>query len=336
MTHAFRRSAGFTIIELSLVLVVLGILAVVLVPMTEVVHDSAMRKTDEDRMEVIKDALLGYIRTTEGIPCVDAGGTDVSTGCDAANTLDRLGVRSNDSRNKAFVFDVNDTLTENEIAVSGNSICTALANIIDPAVPPAAPPEPNLCAQNNANTGNAACAGTNEMAFVLVGRGSDRCFNLENTHAGTVNDAVCPDAVAANRTFENPARNHSRTTDDGYYDDLVVTVTPSELAELLECPAGGGGGTGFTYCPAGEKLAQMSNGDNSAMSFGIGASCYVISEGTTASMGCQPETTSIVVHKNQSCGGALFTNTLANLDTNNDGRADIVCDDANPPNCTWR
>lgn len=324
MIDTLRHSAGFTIIELALVLIVLGILAVALMPMSQVVHDDAMRKQDLASLETAKNALLGYIRINEGAPCVDVAGNQVSSGCDPTQTLDLLGVRATDSRRMTFAYDVNDTLTLAEIAASGNSLCTALANIIDPPFPPATPPVPSVCASTNANTGGTACVAANPMAFVLVGRGSDRCLNLENTHASAGNDAICPTAVAANRIFENPARIHSRTQDDGYYEDLVLTVTPSVLAEAMGCPVGGGSG-GFSYCLAGEKLVQVINGVNNAMGISLSGACYTVDRGTSASLGCLTETSPIEVHSNTSCSALQFSGTVGSLDTNTDGRTDIVC-----------
>jgi prepilin-type N-terminal cleavage/methylation domain-containing protein len=332
MIGTFRHGAGFTLIELALVLIVFGILAVALVPMIQVVHDDAMRKQDLASLETAKNALLGYIRINEGVPCVDAAGDQVSSGCDPTKTLDLLGVRTTDSRRKTFAYDVNDTLTLAEIAASGNSLCTALANIIDPPFPPATPPAPSVCASTNANTGSTACAAANPMVFVLAGRGSDRCLNLENTHASAGNDAVCPTAVAANRIFENPARIHSRTQDDGYYEDLVLTVTPSELAEAMGCPVGGGSG-GFSYCLAGEKMVQVINGVNNAMGVNLSGACFTVDRGTSASLGCLIETTPIEVHTNTSCSSLQFSGTVGSLDTNTDGRTDIVC---TATNCTSR
>jgi len=332
MISASRRGAGFTIIELSLVLIVLGILAVALVPMIQVVHDDAMREQDQASLDSARNALLGYIRIHEGIPCVDAAGNQVSNGCDPTTTLDVLGVRTTDSRRKSFVYDVNDTLTLAEIAASGNSLCTALANIVDPPFPPPSAPEPSVCASTNTNIGNIACAAANPMAFVLAGRGSDRCFNLENTHASATNDSVCPAAVANNRTFENPARIHSRTQDDGYYEDLVLTITPSELAETMDCPIGGGG-SGFNYCLGGETLVQVINGVNNAMGIDLSGACYTVDRGTSASLGCLPESTTLEVHGNTSCSSLQFSGTVGSLDLNSDGRTDVVCTSSN---CTSR
>jgi len=325
MSATLRQNTGFTIIELALVLIVLGILAVALAPMVQSVHDDAMRARDLDSLDSARNALLGYIRVNEGAPCVDAMGNQVSSGCDPTRTLDLLGVRPIDSRRMTFAYDVNDTLTLAEIAASGNSICTALANIIDPPLPPPMPPDPSVCASTNGNTGDTACAAANPMAFVLAGRGSDRCFNLENTYPGGVNDAVCPTAVAANRTFENPARIHSRTQDDGYYEDLVLTVSPTELAEILGCPAGGGGIAGFSYCLAGEKLVQVINGVNNAMGVNLSSACYTVDRGTSASLGCLTESTPLEVHSNTSCSSLQFSGTAGSLDLNGDGRTDIVC-----------
>ncbi len=333
MTGMQSRTDGFTIVELSLVLIVLGILAVALMPMIQAVHDDTMREQDLAGLDSAKKALLGYIRVNEGAPCVDASGNQVSTGCDPAQTLDLLGVRTNDSRRMNFVYDVNDTLTLAEIAASGNSLCNALADIIDPPFPPATPPEPAVCGSANVNTGDVACASSNSMAFVLVGRGSDRCLNLENTHASAANDTLCPTAVAANRTFENPVRIHSRTQDDAYYEDLVLTVTPYELAELMQCPPGGGAGGGFSYCLAGEKLVQVINGVNNAMGIDLNGACYTVDRGTSAALGCLTDATSLEVHGNTSCSSLQFAATVGSLDINSDGRTDVVC---TASNCTSR
>lgn len=333
MIRSRHINKGFTIIELSLVLIVLGILAAMLLPLAQTGHDDSLRQQDMITMETAKDALLGYIRVNEGIPCVDAAGTQVTSGCDPSKTLDLLGVRNVDSRRMTFAYDVNDTLTLAGIAASGSSLCTALADIISPPIPPATLPEPNLCDSPNANTGSAACTATHPMAFVMAGRGSDRCLNLENAHTSAANDSVCPTAVANNRTFENPIRIHSRHQDDGYYEDLVVAVTPAELSELMGCAPGGGSGTAFSYCLSGEKLVQVINGINNAMGISINGLCYTVDRGTTASLGCQTETTAIEVHGNTSCASLIFSGTAGSLDSNTDGRTDVIC---NSTSCSSR
>ncbi len=181
--------------------------------------------------------------------------------------------------------------------------------------------------------GSTACAATSPMAFVLVGRGSDRCLNLENTHTSATNDPVCPAAVAANRTFENPTRIHSRTQDDGYYEDMVLTVTPTELAEAMNCPIGGGSGNGFGYCLDGETLVQVINGVNNAMGISLNGGCYTVDRGTSAGLGCLTEDTPLEVHGNTSCSSLQFSGTVGSLDTNGDGRTDVVCTSSS---CTSR
>jgi prepilin-type N-terminal cleavage/methylation domain-containing protein len=328
------RSAGFTIIELSLVLIVLGILAVALAPMIQVVHDDSMRERDMATMETARKALLGYIRIHEGVPCVDASGSQVASGCDPESTLDLLGVRTTDSRRMTFALDVNDTLTIAGLGASGNTLCEALADIIDPPVPPPIVPEPAICASGNANTGNTACIANNPMAIVMAGRGSDRCFNLENSHASASNDPVCPTAVADNRVFENPARLHSRTQDDGYYEDLVETVTPVELAQLMGCAAGGSGNE-RSICESGETYIQASYGDNSGwLGVRMNGVCYAVGAGTMAALGCVVDGTAMELRSNASCTGSSFYSGLAeDLDTSGDGRADIVC---NNTACVYR
>jgi prepilin-type N-terminal cleavage/methylation domain-containing protein len=330
-THFYN--SGFSIIELSLVLIVFGILAAMIVPLAQSGHEDSLRRQDTNTMETARDALLGYIRVNQGIPCVDATGVQVSTGCDATETLDILGVRSTDSRRLNFAYDVNETLTLADLAASGTGLCTALANIIDPPIPPMTPVEPALCDRANGNTGDTACATTHPMALVLAGRGSDRCLNLENSHGSAANDGVCPLAVADNRTFENPARIQSKTMDDGYYDDQVLTVSPTELAEALDCPAGGGGGSGPGLCLGGESLVQVINGINNSVGISIDGACYTVDRGTTASLGCQVDSTSIGVFGNTSCTTLFFGGTVGSLDINTDGRVDIIC---NSTDCNSR
>ncbi len=334
MMNFRTHNSGFTIIELSLVLIVLGILAVALAPMIQVIHDDSMRDTDATALETARKALLGYIKIHEGVPCVDAGGNQVVTDCDPEATLDLLGVRTNDSRRMSFAYDVNDTLTLEGINVSGNSLCTALADIIDPPVVPVVVPEPAVCASGNANTGATACVANNPMAIVLAARGSDRCFNLENTHASAANDPVCPAAVADNRVFENPVRLHSRTQDDAYYEDLVLGVTPVELAQLLGC--GPGGSTNErSICEAGETYIQSSYGDNSGwLGVRMNGVCYAVGAGTMAALGCVVDGTPMELRSNASCAGSTYFSGFAeNLDSSGDGRADIVC---NNTACTYR
>lgn len=329
MYGKLKNMRGFTIIELALVMIVMGVLAAALVPMAHVVHEDAMREQDLASLETAKKALMGYIRVHEAVPCLDAAGNQVPGGCDATQTLNLLGVRTTDSRRMNFVFDVNDTLTQSDIAASGNTLCAALADIIDPPFPPAVPFAPSVCDSANANTGDTACVAANPMALVLVGRGSDRCLNLENAHASALNDAVCPDAVAANRTFENPARIHSRTQDDGYYEDLVLTVTPAELAQEMGC-SGSGNGNERSICESGETFIQASYGENNNwLGVQINGVCYTVGAGTMAALGCIVDGTPISLRRNANCAGNLLFNGLAEeLDTNNDGRADIVCNDA--------
>jgi prepilin-type N-terminal cleavage/methylation domain-containing protein len=339
MIRMFDRSAGFTIIELSVVLIVLGILASVFLPLTQASHEKAMRERDMAFLESAKNALVGYIRVNQGAPCVDAVGNQVSTGCDSTRTLDVLGVRTTDSRGMTFAYDVNETLTVDGIAAGGGSICAALADIVSPPAPPAPLPplDPQLCDSSNTNTGSDACVATHPMAFVLIGRGDDRCFNLENANDIAANDAVCATAVAANRTFENPARLHSRTLDDGYYEDLVYTMTPTELAEALRCPIGGGGGDDAFYCNSGEKFVNVVNGTGNFISVDIGgASCYLSWKGSTSGAGCQPESETVSIHVNAACSGAgeIGPLTLATLDVNDDGRVDVLCD--KDENCSVR
>ena len=345
MIRANRNGNGFTIIEFSLVLVALGILAVVLVPMTQAVHEDAMREQDKNTLETARDALMGYIRINQAIPCIaDLGAGPVqitpfgplnpATGCDPTLTLDLLGMRTTDTRGRTFAFDANEWLTVDHITNTGPDICQALEDIIEEADPTTPPPgvtpplDPQVCESTNGNTGSTACtpARPYPKAFVLAGRGSDRCFNLENTNDSATNDPVCPTAVVNNRIFENPARLHSKTLDDGYYDDLMLSVTPTELAEALGCTGGGGG-----ICDSGEKYVQVTNNSTGNDGVFLDGACYQALSFTTRILGCKDGSLNLQVWTNQNCVGSMYyEDSVNNIDVNGDDHADLFCTE---PNC---
>ncbi|MEJ1296649.1 MAG: hypothetical protein RPU64_13410 [Candidatus Sedimenticola sp. (ex Thyasira tokunagai)] len=333
MSHLLRDCAGFTILELALVLIVVGLLASALLPLAGDVHINSMNERDQATMESAKNALLGYVRVNSGLPCVDdTGDPDVTTGCDATNTLDLLGVRTTDARGRTFAYDVNSSLTVFSTGGNWTQLCTALTNLINAG----GPQDPSTCATSNANTGNTACTASHSLAYVLVGRGSDRCLNLENTHATSPNDAVCATAVANNRTFENPVRRHSRDVDDGYYDDLVVTLTPAELAEAMGCLPGGG--NLYAVCNAGERYLQITNGDNSPMGVSLdgGTTCDTVGNYGTRIFGCIDETTTVHVDPstgNCGSGSPEYQAQVSDIDANGDGHADLFCTDPGPLSC---
>ena len=331
MTPALQRTNGFAIIELALVLIVIGILAAVFVPMAQVSHEDAMRTRDMDSLESAKVAMLGYARANSGLPCVNTGGVQVSTNCDPTNSLDLLGVRTTDSRGRTFAYDVNDSLTFANTGGSWNLLCTALINIINAG----SAQDPSVCATTNANTGDSSCTPSHSMAFVLVGRGNDRCLNLENSHANAPNDAVCPEAVDNNRTFENPARLHSRTTDDGYYEDLVLTFTPAELAEAMQCPPGGS--NPYSICEGEEVYLQVTNGDNGQIGVALDdGACQTVGSYGTRIFGCISGDTDVYLSSvTGNCSETKYDRQYLaeDLDNNGDGHADVFC--AEPPSDTY-
>lgn len=89
MTRPARRhEAGFTLIELAVVLLVLGVLTRALVtPLGTVLHERRVQATD-DRLESVRQALLGHLVTTGTLPCPLQVGISASIAASGSRAVD--------------------------------------------------------------------------------------------------------------------------------------------------------------------------------------------------------------------------------------------------------
>jgi len=106
---------GFTLVEIAVVVLVLGLLlASLLGPLSVRIEQQEIRKTS-DQMEEIKEALYGYAAANGALPCpdVDDNGTQDRTGSPltctrAAGSIPwvDLGIPGRDAWNRAFLYRV--------------------------------------------------------------------------------------------------------------------------------------------------------------------------------------------------------------------------------------
>ncbi|MBF0282881.1 MAG: prepilin-type N-terminal cleavage/methylation domain-containing protein [Magnetococcales bacterium] len=68
-----RSRPGFTLVELSIVLVILGALISVAMKLVPGMIGSSRAGANQERLETMRDALIGFIQTNSRLPCPDTG-----------------------------------------------------------------------------------------------------------------------------------------------------------------------------------------------------------------------------------------------------------------------
>jgi len=77
----WRRSGGFSLVELAVVLAVLGLLAGTLVAPLAARIDASQRRAADAMLEDIENALIGFALLQRRLPCPDAGDGTEQTSC---------------------------------------------------------------------------------------------------------------------------------------------------------------------------------------------------------------------------------------------------------------
>lgn len=209
-----QRSAvlGFTLVELAIVLLVLGLLAGAIVLPIAVRTEQRFYDETARNMEDVRNALLGYAAVHKHLPCPDSAGNDgvedfvAGTGlCSAAQgnlPWVTLGLGSEDAWGQAFLYRVTSAFAQRAPAASFTLSSTGNLRVCQ----------------------TAACAApllSSDAAAIVVSRGKNR---------GSCS-AACPDEV---ENYDNDNDFVSRVTGQpgstgGEYDDIVLWISPKLL-----------------------------------------------------------------------------------------------------------
>ena len=82
------RHAGFTLVEMAVVVVIIGLLMAMGLAMTNSMMENTKRSTTKDREDYVRDALIAYFTANHRLPCPDNGSNVGNTGRDGVE--DRL------------------------------------------------------------------------------------------------------------------------------------------------------------------------------------------------------------------------------------------------------
>lgn len=82
------RIGGFTLVEMAVVVVIIGILMAMGLAMTNSLMQNTQRSTTKDREDYVRDALIAYFTVNHRLPCPDNGSNVGNTGRDGVE--DRL------------------------------------------------------------------------------------------------------------------------------------------------------------------------------------------------------------------------------------------------------
>jgi len=209
---ANKKLNGFTLIEMAIVLLILGILlGSVLVPLSVQMLNQKIKET-RATLSHVRDAIIGFAVINKRLPCPDTSGNGEENGpncndVEGAVPWSTLGVGRYDAWSKPLRYRID------------NNYSSSIAN----------PPNTTsgISIQDLKNTA-LSIANPNAPIVIIFSCGADGRPNKENDADGMTNsDANCSNPGTANETY----------TQDNYienqFDDILIWVSKNTLLNHL-------------------------------------------------------------------------------------------------------
>ena len=256
MGKGSKKSEGFTLVELSVVMILIGIVMTMGMKMLNATLDNAAFSETKIKQERIKTALISYLRTNGKLPCPD-NTAGVATGLEstpcAANQSDSFGVipwqtlgiprdAALDGWGNFFTYKV-----VNGIGAAKNWTSKTAVNSF--SVTELRNPTVGMTIKELNAAGAALVDVTTTGAVTIVSHGKNG-FGAKTSKAATriptvdAGDGEKSNAESTGTTFVVRAVTADPAAFNGAYDDLVAFMSPQDLLQpllnegtLKACPA---------------------------------------------------------------------------------------------------
>lgn len=270
-----NKQTGFSFVELSLVLIVLGSILVISAPLLKATTSDAKRKQGRVELTNVMNALKGYAVATGAFPDFpnDGGGADITYQLPTA----KLGVSYQSEYQDIIYYDVNDALqfadeADEAVGQTTDAFCSAVLAEIDKleSASTADDPEPRICNTTTSCT-PATIADQTSVAVVIMTRARNASLDANNGDG--------------DRVYENNDRG-----EDDNYDDVMKTLSLYEAASYFGCSDDVSGSWGQNWsgssginCGANAPTVVIHNsGSNDLYARQQGEVCWAVSAGNYA------------------------------------------------------
>lgn len=229
LLHSAQQQSGFSLIEMAVVLVVLGLaLGGLLMPLSVQLENSARKETTAE-MHVIKEAIIGFSMANNRLPCPDTDGdgreNQTVSGSDMVCTRTygelphgSLGVGIDDAWHHEYSYLVTDEFAD---TVAGTSCGT----------PPSSGASFSLCSRGDLTVQDrAGNTVADELPVIIVSHGKNNLVPARNAFERSNFDTSKDAAQGSNTTKIKDSYSDSSGNE---LDDLVEWVSPALLQNKM-------------------------------------------------------------------------------------------------------
>ncbi|MEZ5445669.1 MAG: prepilin-type N-terminal cleavage/methylation domain-containing protein [Gammaproteobacteria bacterium] len=221
--RALPKTKGFTLIELAVVLLVIGLLLVGLLGPLRTQVEARDRQRTQERLDEIRESIYGFASAYGRLPCPDTNGDGLENKpgatCTAAQgTLPfvNLGVPGLDAWGRRYVYRVDTAFADD--GPGGAAGCPM----------PAPPTTFNLCDNGGIQILDAAGGGSvaNQIPAVIVSHGANKLPGTASAFNDERENDPDAGAVGTDATFVSTDYRNNPADE---FDDLVTWISPNIL-----------------------------------------------------------------------------------------------------------